>query len=252
MSKNSSGFQFIVTTSDKSIWTMKAFAYLFNIYFSSKQDVHILCESLPRFRLPDNFILHLVHLDGIDGWPRDRWTDGLVRYLNTISEQHVLIMLDDYWIVRTIDTGGIQTLYSYMIERPELLRVDLTGDRLYAGGVEDVECYGHFDIISAQGSDYQMSLMPGMWNKHHLLSILQPNWTPWNVEMEGTTLVNERPELIVVGTRQWPIRIVNSMRNEREWVDLRGLEQTHVDYIIDHNFLEARRPTEEELNNASP
>ncbi len=246
----SSGFQFIVTTSNKSMWTMKTFAYLFNIYFSSKHPVHVLCESMPRFRLPDNFILHPVHLDDVEGWPQKLWTDGLVRHLNSIPEQHVLIMLDDYWMVRTVDTGGIQTLYAYMLERPEILRVDLTGDRLYAGGVKDVECYGHFDIISAQGSDYQMSLMPGMWNKGHLLSVLQPNWTPWDVELEGTSVVNERSELVVVGTRQWPIRIVNSMRAAREWVDLRGLEQVHVDYIIDHHYLEARRPTKEEIDDA--
>lgn len=242
-----SGFQIIVTTSDRSIWTLKAFSYLFNTYYSALQNVHVVCESLPRFRLPTNFMLHPVHLDGITGWPRERWTDGLVRYLNSIPEQYVLIMLDDYWLVRTVDTGGINTLFNYMLERPELLRVDLTGDRLYAGGVEDIECYGHFDIVSAQGSEYQMSLMPGLWNKKLLLEVLQPAWNPWQVEMEGTTVVNERPELIVVGTRQWPIRIVNSLRNQRKWVDVEGIEQEHLDYIIEHDWLEM--PLQSELAN---
>lgn len=246
MQKSNSGFQIIVTTSDKSLWTTKTFAYLFNTYYSSLQNVHIVCESMPRFRLPPNFVLHPVHLDGITGWPIEKWTDGLARYLNSIPEQHVLIMLDDYWLVRTVDTRGINTLYEYMIERPEVLRVDLTGDRLYARDARDVDCYGHYDIISAQGTEYQMSLMPGLWNKKLLLEVLQPNWSPWEVELSGTSVVNERPELIVVGTRQWPIRIVNSLRNGREWVDITGIEQTHLDHIIKSGWLE--RPLQSEID----
>lgn len=237
MQKNS-GFQVIVTTSNKSMWTLKAFSYLFNTYYSSLQNVHVVCESVPRFHLPVNYICHPVHLDGIVDWPKDRWTDGLVRYLNSIPEQHVLILLDDYWLIRTVDTRGINTLHEYMLERPEVLRVDLTGDRLYAGGMQDVDCYGHFDIVSAQGSQYQMSLMPGLWNKALLLEVLQPNWSPWDVELSGTSIVNDRPELIVVGTRQWPIRIINSLRNEREWVDVSGIDQMHLDHITKNNWLE--------------
>lgn len=231
MKNRSKGFQIIVTTADKSLWTIKTFAYLFNIYYSAQQDVHLICESPPRFRLPQNFVIHPTHLNGITGWPRDRWTDGLVRHLNSINEQYVLIMLDDYWISRTVDTGGIMTLLDYMISQPNLLRVDLTGDRLYAGGVRDIGAYGHFDIVEAKGSDYQMSLMPGLWNKKLLLEILQPNWTPWEVELEGTTLVNRRPELKVVGTRQWPIRIVNGLRDKRECVDVEGIDEIHLDKI---------------------
>lgn len=245
---SSNGYQIIVTTSDKSLWTTKAFAYLFNTYYSSLQDVHIICESMPRFRLPVNYIFHPVHLNGIRGWPKNRWSDGLAKYLHSIPEQYVLIMLDDYWLIRTVDTRGINTLFEYMIERPDILRVDLTGDRLYARTpAHDVGSYGHYDIVSAQGSEYQMSLMPGLWNKKLLLEVLQPNWSPWEVELDGTSIVNNRPELIVVGTRQWPIRIVNSLRNERSWVDIDGIEETHLDHIINSGWLEM--PMQKEIAN---
>lgn len=242
------GYQIVVTTSDKSMWTLKTFAYLFNIYYSSLQSVHVICESMPRFRLPPNFILHPVRLNGVAGWPKDRWSDGLVKYLSTISEQYVLILLDDYWLVRTVDTRGINTLFDYMVEKPNILRMDLTGDRLYARTpAHNVESYGHYDIISAQGSEYQMSLMPGMWRKKLLLEVLQPNWSPWDVELAGTSIVNDNSEMIVVGTRQWPIRIVNSLRNERKWVDVEGIEKEHLDRIVRNNWLEM--PMQSELEN---
>lgn len=175
----------------------------------------------------------------------DKWSDGLVKYLNSIKEQFVLIMLDDYWLARTVDIRGIGTLFDYMAERPDILRVDLTGDRLYAGGMKDRESYGHYDMVSAPGSEYQMSLMPGLWNKGLLLEVLRLNWTPWQVELEGTSVVNAQPELVVVGTRQWPIRIVNSLRNGREWVDLGDIDRQHVDEFVKRKWLE--RPTHEEV-----
>lgn len=241
-----SDYQIIVTTADKSAWTLKTFAYLWNVYYSSIQDVHVLYESFPNFRLPDNFKQHIINLDGVEGWPQQLWSDGLIKYLHSIREQYVLIMLDDYWLVRTVDVRGIGTLFDYLREHPNLLRVDLTGDRLYARGVENVDMYGHFDIVAAQGSEYQMSLMPGMWNKKHLMDVLQHGWTPWQVELDGTGVVNSRPELLVVGTRQWPIRIVNGLRNSLPYVDIEGIDEPHLSFIKKSRFLEM--PTKQEYD----
>lgn len=231
-------YQVIVTTCNKSDWTLQAFAYLFNIYYSASQKVHIVCESIPDLKLPSNFIFHQSRIPGIKkGWPRQQWTNGLISYLESIKEQYVLIMLDDYWINRTVDIRGIGTLHEYMTIHKDVLRIDLTGDRLYAQGIEDIDSYGHYDLIAAHGSQYQMSLMPGLWNKQLLLEILQPNWTPWEVELSGTSLVNDRPELIVLGTRQWPLRIVNALRDSHNNVDTTGIEYDHLDYLTNKGWI---------------
>ncbi len=224
-------FRIAVTTSDKSMWTIEPFAYMFNTYWSANEEVDVICESVPQFPLPDNFLKYPVNIEDEDRWPISKWTNGLIKYLHSISEQYVIIMLDDYWVNRTVDVRGIETLYDYMRSRPNILRVDLTGDRLYAQGVVDNEAYGHYDIISAQGSQYQMSLMPGIWNKQLLLRFMMENWTPWEVEMAGTVSVNNNPEISVVGTRQWPVRIVNSIRQARECIDVTGIDQEHLKVI---------------------
>lgn len=243
-------FQIVVTTSDKSNWTLQTFAYLFNTYYSSGQNVHIICESIPEFKLSSNFILHQARVHGIkSGWPRQQWTNGLISYLESIKEQYVLIMLDDYWINRTVDIRGIGTLHEYMTLNKNVLRIDLTGDRLYAQGVEDVEAYGHYDLITAHGSQYQMSLMPGLWNKKLLLEILQPNWTPWEVELSGTSLVNDRPELIVLGTRQWPLRIVNALRDSHDNVDTSGINSDHLKHLTSKGWI--HNPAVDKLENKS-
>lgn len=235
---NSNAYQVIVTTSNKSMWTIQAFAHLFNQYYSSMKDVYVLCESLPKFNLPPNFVPKLAALNGNKFvWPKDQWSDGLIKYLHTVKERYVLLMLDDYWLIRTVDVSGIGTLLEYMVNNPKILRMDLTADRQFAGGAKRVESYGHYDIVHAPGTPYQMSLMPGMWNKKLLLEILQPGWSPWEVELDGTGKLNET-DMIVVGTQQQPIRIVNSLRNDRDWVDIEGLVEPHLTHLKEKGFLD--------------
>ena len=165
-----------------------------------------------------------------ESWPKDRWTNGVIHYLNTIKEQFVVILLDDYWLNRTVDTQGVGTLMQYMSVNRDVLRIDLTKDRLYAGGMRDYDVYGHYDLIHAPGSAYEMSLQAGIWNKNMLLSVLQTNQDPWQVELQGTTIVNER-NMKVLGTRQNLVKYANGMKNGSDDVNTEGIEKEHLDRI---------------------
>lgn len=225
-------YKIIVTTSDKSIWTIQPFMYLFNIYWSASQPVDILCESTPDFKLFKNFKPYVI-----SNWPQDQWTDGLIKYLHSIKEQYVIIMLDDYWLIRTVDIRGMPTFIQYMSINKKILRFDLTLDRLYADGPNwpandpDFAVFGHYDIINRPGTQYQVSLMPAIWNKSLLLDILELGWNPWQVELLGTGKVNERDDIMVVGTRQWPVKIVNALRNEKDNIDTTGMPPEHLEKI---------------------
>jgi len=150
--------------------------------------------------------------------------------LNSIVEQFVIILLDDYWLNKTVDVRGVSTLTDYMLANRDVLRVDLTTDRLYAGGMRDYDTYGHYDLIHAPGSPYQMSLQAGIWNKGLLLSVLQMDRDPWQVELEGTTIVNER-NMTVLGTRQNLVRYTNGMKNESDEINVARIEQKHLSVI---------------------
>ncbi len=225
----------VVTTSDRSDWTLQPFAHLFNTYWKINQEVDVACESMPKFNLPKNFRLRPINL-GENGWPKDQWSDGLIKYLNAISEQFVIIMLDDYWINRGVDRAAVKAIFEYMSKYRSILRIDLTGDRFYANGpkypldnpVHDT--HAHLDFFNRPNSEYQMSLMPGMWNKKKLLEILEPNWDPWQVELEGTHKVN-KTDMVVLGTRQWPVRITNALRNEQDFIDVANIKSPHLEII---------------------
>lgn len=195
----------VVITSDKYLWAMQPFSYLFNTYWSSLQPVTVGCFSRPSFKLPPNF--NIIQIDPVN-YPANKWSDGLIKLLKTVHEDHFLFMLEDYWLCRTVDLGGITACHEYVKDKPEVLRIDVTADRLYAGGMFDVEGWGHYDIIETPSTTpYQMSTQAGIWNKHLFLELLVPGKSAWEVEIH--TSVPDR--MRVLGTRQYIMRYANAL-----------------------------------------
>jgi len=199
----------VVPVYNKRHWALQPFSILFNKYWGGSIDV--MCYSIPNMQLPSNF--HLMSVDPVD-FPRDKWVDGLLLYLKNISDKAVVIMLEDYWLIRKVDADGVSKLAG--IIEDNILRIDLTTDRLYAGGVKDVGYVGHYDIIEAPGSQYQMSLQAGIWNRELLIEVLEKlpikNHSAWDVELDGTNIVNSG-NYRVFGTRQYPVRYINGVND---------------------------------------
>jgi hypothetical protein len=117
-------------------------------------------------------------------------------------------MLEDYWLVRTVDVRGVSACYEYIKDKPNVLRFDLTADRLYAGGMVDADYWGNYDIIETPSSTpYQMSTQAGIWNKYRLLELLQPNKSAWEVEIHTSVPDTMR----VLGSRQYIVRYANAV-----------------------------------------
>lgn len=200
----------VIPTYRKTHWALKPFTTLFNKYWPYAS-ADIMCYSKPIFRLPKNF--KIVSVDPID-YPRNLWAEGLCKYLEMISDKAVVVLLEDYWLTRMVNVDGISVLENVIGDN--VLRVDLTTDRLYAGGVTDIGHIGYFDLVEAPGSQYQMSLQAGMWNRELLIKVIRQlkpgNMSSWDVELEGTNVVNASGYR-VFGTRQNPVRYINGIND---------------------------------------
>lgn len=195
----------VVLTSDKYAWAMLPFSYLFNIHWSELQPVDVYGFARPNFKLPPNFTFHSIDRNN---YPANRWSDALIRVLQSFDDLHFVFMLEDYWLCRTVDVRGVDACHQYVRNRPRVLRIDLTDDRLYAGGMFDVEAWGSYDIIETpHGTPYQMSTQAGIWNRQLMLSLLEPGKSAWEVEVQVMPPDNMR----VLGTRQRPIRYANAI-----------------------------------------
>lgn len=203
----------IVMTSDKYLHALRPFAWLFNKYWSPEQEVLIGGFTPPDFELPSNFTFHSI--GPFEEYPVGKWTNGLIKLLSEIDDTAFTLMLEDYWITRGVDRHGVQMCHAYAEQFGYVLRIDLTLDRLFAHGprypadVPDYGQLGHLDLIRSEPtSQYHMSLMTGVWRRDNLLKVLQPDWSPWQVELEGTSRLaaQHAHDLLVLGQRQWLVR----------------------------------------------
>lgn len=222
-----------VCTSDKYLWALRPFAYLLNTYWSSLQPVTVIGYKEPEFALPPNFEFYSAGEDK----GQNHWSDGVIKFLRERGQELFCLLLDDYWLTRTADNTGVSTLADYVYEHPDVLRMDLTTDRLYNGAMRDVESYGHYDILETPpGSEYQMSLQAGIWRLRLMLDVLQAGKSPWQVELETSP-----PETMrVLGTRQNPVRYANVFMggDPGKLLNLDQIATEHVDYMRGQGWLE--------------
>ncbi len=214
-----------VITNDNYLWCLPAFAYLFNKYWSSNQEVVVVGYNIPKFTLPSNFKFYSL---GIVNAPQGKWSNGLIKFLYDIPDEFGVIMLEDYWISRPVDIGCINIMVDYMRENTHILRFDLTGDVAHVhGDCRDAIPYGfigHYDLVQKpSGAAYRMSFQPAIWNVRLLLSLLKSNKNPWEVEIE--TAIPD--DVLVLGTKQWPLRISNAIYKGE--LDTKAIKRLHPD-----------------------
>jgi hypothetical protein len=217
----------VVLTSNAYLWAIKPFAYLFNVYWSEQQPVVVCGYARPDFDLPNNFEFFAI---GRYNYPAKIWTNGLLRVLDYIKDDHFVLMLEDYWLCRTVDVRGVMACYDYIKDRPEVLRIDLTDDRLYAGGRFDVESYGSYDIIETPtGTPYQTSTQAGIWNKTLMAQIVKPEKSAWEFEIHTSPPENMR----VLGSRQMPVRYANAiLKGELQNNEVERIPEPHRSKVV--------------------
>lgn len=194
----------VILTSDKTSWALRPFSWLFRKYWGEDQSVLVGGYSQPDSPLPTGF--EFVSLGNFEDYPAQRWSDGAIKFMNLISDDLVLWMLDDYWLVRQADVEAVQILADYMMHHPEVARIDLTTDRLYAGNLQEHAPVARIDLVSnALPVPYLFSTQAGIWRRKALLHFLRPGETPWETEINGTHRMNDA-RACVLGTRQAPLR----------------------------------------------
>lgn len=199
-------YKILVLTSDKYIWAIYPFAWLLKKYWPEHPHVVVGGFKPPRKKMPIDF--SFVSLGKQEDYPIDRWSDAFFKFINTVDEEIFIFMLEDMWIIRHVDVRVVNMAYDYMKQFQYVARLDLTGDRLNAGGASFYGKLGDVDLIwSNPDSPYHLSTMPAFWRASHLRRVLIPGESPWDLEIHGTPrLAALRKSVIVLGTSAWPIK----------------------------------------------
>lgn len=224
-----------VSTCDSFYWCLKPFVYLHNLYWSEQQPVVVGGYGSLGFDLSPNFKFYSID---VEMYSKERWSDGIIRFLSAMPDLFFIWMQEDYWLIRTVDVSAVASLEGYMALHPEVYRIDLTSDRLYAGCIKtELGSWGHLDLFSmANDCPYQNSIQACVYNRIHLLRMLKPSMSPAQFELEA--VIPE--ELKVLGTRQVPVRYTIGWGTGHEGVNLEGIPQEHVEEMRKRGYFDGR------------
>lgn len=199
--------QVIVMTSDKQSHTLNGFKYLWYKYADDLSNLAIC-----GFENPSTSFHNFHSIGKQSDYPVNEWSNGLIEVLDNITDEIFILMFDDFWPVRQVDTNAIEMIYGYMQQFQNVIKFDLAYDRLGAFGADiNYNTLGYLDLVkSNHQSQYHMSLWGGMWRRDLLKKIIIPGETAQQVELNGTSrLAQYGDDMLVLGTRQSPLKHAN-------------------------------------------
>jgi hypothetical protein len=214
------GIQVIVISSDKYCHLFRGFWYQWAKYYGTDASL-ILCGLTNPRQLDSKFGhrgIPFYSAGSPDDYPPSRWSDKLLKILDEVAEEVFVLMLEDYWLTRPVDTRAIKMIYDYMFQFQNVIKFDVTTERLFANGggqylfgYNTYETLGYLDLIKSDfGSPYHLSLWGGMWRRDLLRQFLVIGETAQQIELNGThRLAQVGDELLVLGTRQAPLKHAN-------------------------------------------
>lgn len=139
----------------------------FNVYLMTNQ-----------MKFEDDRVISICTGDDIS------WSIGFRKALETIKEEKVFIIMEDYILREKVNTEVFYKLYEYM-NREKAVCVR-TFPSLYC----NEPYYGRFENIKIgrvkKGDPYRISLQAGLWNREYVMSIIDDKDSAWEFEHKGS------------------------------------------------------------------
>jgi hypothetical protein len=108
------------------------------------------------------------------------WSGCLRDYLQQIPERHVLIMLEDFFLRRRVDTALIAHCLEFAASH-DAIQVRLLPRPGATRPCPDSRVVGE----SERASPYRLSTQAAIWNRDQLLALLRPGESAWDFEHAG-------------------------------------------------------------------
>lgn len=161
----------VVLACDKNTDLFYPFHYCLEKYYKNHPEVIYLTETIknPYYKTINK------------NYPLEQWTKRIRESLKEITDDEILLMIDDIFIRRPVDA-----------KRIDYARANLKGniamfnfEKVFYRGDGETSLQGW--KIRKKGSDYELSLMCGLWNRQKLIHVLENDSDPWTVEYNQDT-----------------------------------------------------------------
>lgn len=118
--------------------------------------------------------------------------ERLLKHLNMINSDYILILMDDFFFRKTVDQNKIEFCLNELKNHSDIavFSFDAVRDEL---NVDD-GIYRDF-VLRPQYGEYKMNFQGALWKKEILIKCIRSFETPWEIETKGsmrTFEMNER------------------------------------------------------------
>jgi len=185
---NLEDLKILIPTCDKYIHTIEGLSRTLKNYLNLKNKIILIGYSEPNFELPENW--EFISF-GTDGGVKS-WSNDLLKFFESFDDEYFIYMIDDTLMTRPANIEKIKLGFDYMLNNTEVKKVFLQGSLAYEAGVGVLqstvltpidELNGEFHDVN-QISNYRTSLQTAIWNRDYFLSLLKPNHSPWDFELQ--------------------------------------------------------------------
>lgn len=108
------------------------------------------------------------------------WSNRLIYALERIDTEYILFLLEDFFIMGTVDNEAINRYISFLENDKSMSVIYL---KTIAGQNETSSKYPELIKMEA-GKKYYMNFQAALWRKKDLMGILKPGLSPWAIEEE--------------------------------------------------------------------
>lgn len=157
------------------------FGMFFKHWKNCPYDIYLCAESL---KFPDS------RVKTINPSAIQTWSEMLLGSLEKIDQKYVLLMLEDYLLLKDVDNQRIKACFDVLVKsNASCLR--LIG---FLGPDKDFE--NDIGIVS-KGRNYRVSTQASIWDKKVLQSLLRKEESAWDFEIKGTERSNLSDDLFL-------------------------------------------------------
>jgi len=146
------------------------------------------------------------------------WASNMLAYLQQTSARIIVLVLDDYYFLDSVDNALMVDLVAMMQADESIGYINLrpwTDDVLDGTQWqewqkrEDRPLVGEYDKATAE---YLLSLQPGMWDVAYLISLLVEGEDHWTVERAGTERARQSDKRMLGVLQPFPMPYLNVTR----------------------------------------
>ena len=161
----------VVLSCDKNEDIFYAFHHCMEKYWKNHPEIIYLTETTenPYYKtICKNYLLN-------------KWTRRIRESLEEIDDNEILLMVDDLFIREPVDINRIEYARKHLKGNIAMFNFEKSFDS------NDMETDLKDFKLRQKGSDYELSIMCGLWQKDKLIDILSGENDPWSVEYNQDT-----------------------------------------------------------------